>query len=116
MQWSSAHVLARFVNVVLTIFEAFLGLRLALKLFGANPSAAFTDWVYTMTEPLLAPFAGMFPAPSIEHGLILEFSTLFAMLAYAIAGWLLVELIEFTAEATKQKRTDKQTDTGSDAQ
>ena len=39
------------------------------------------------------PFVGMFPTPGIQGGFVLEFSALFAIVAYAIAGYLLVEII-----------------------
>lgn len=95
------------INVVLSIVQAFLGLRLILKLLGASPEANFVDWLYKTTDPLLEPFAGAFPTPVLERGIIIEFSTLFAMIAYAIAGYLLVELINFVYRATQTRRANR---------
>ncbi|HYC79744.1 MAG TPA: hypothetical protein VEC17_01835, partial [Candidatus Binatia bacterium] len=38
------------------IVETLLGLRFLLRLIGANPAAGFVDAVYTLTQPLVAPF------------------------------------------------------------
>ena len=81
------------LNVFLGAVEAILGLRFVLKLFGANASNGFVDWVYEMSDVLMEPFRGIFSARVFENKYVLEFSTLFAMLMYAIAGLLLVWLI-----------------------
>jgi len=90
----SANLLIRLVDILIIVVEVALGLRLILKLLGANPASDFVSWVYATTAPLLEPFSGMFPSPVLQEGFILEFSTLFALVAYAILGWLLVELIK----------------------
>jgi len=94
-------LLVRLINIFVSIIEGFLGMRFILKLFGANPRAGFVDWVYDTSEPLLEPFRGMFPSPVVDGGFVFEFSTLFAMMIYAIIGWLVMELIYFTASAVK---------------
>lgn len=87
------------INIVLSIIELFLGLRLLLKLFGANTGAPFVAWIYETSEPLLYPFRGMFAAPVLEEGIIIEFSTMFAMIAYALIAWIFIELINFISRA-----------------
>jgi uncharacterized protein YggT (Ycf19 family) len=37
-----------------------LGLRIVLRLLGANPDSAFVSWVYSWSTPFVAPFAGIF--------------------------------------------------------
>lgn len=97
----SETAIARLVDIIVGLIEIALGLRLILKLIGANPAAGFVAWVYDITAPLLQPFAGMLPSPALEGGLILEFSTLFAMLIYALLGWLIIELVRFISNATR---------------
>jgi uncharacterized protein YggT (Ycf19 family) len=92
------------INIILSVVETFLSLRFLLKLLGASPQATFVDWWYKTTEPLIAPFIGAFPTPVLEEGIIIEFSTLFAMLAYAILGYLLIELINFIHLAIRKRR------------
>jgi len=100
-RYYSENILIRAIDFFVGIVEVALGMRLLLKLLGANPTAGFVGWVYATTAPLLQPFAGMFPSPIIERGFILEFSTLFAMIIYAIFGWLLIELILFIGRSAR---------------
>lgn len=76
-------------NAILGIIEFLLGFRIILKLFGASASAPFVKWIYETTQPLLFPFIGAFPSPRIEGGLIIEFSSLFALIVFAFAGYLI---------------------------
>lgn len=46
--------------------EALLGLRIVFRLLGANPGSGFVSWVYSFSQPLVSPFAGILnqPAPT----------------------------------------------------
>lgn len=90
-------VAVNLLNFFVAVVEGFLGLRFLLKLFGANPNTGFVDWVYEMSGVLLEPFRGIFPTEVFENKYVFEFSTLFAMLVYAIIGLLLVYLINAIA-------------------
>lgn len=92
------------IDVIVLIVEVALGLRLILKLFGANPQAGFVAWVYETTLPLLAPFMGAFPSPTIEGGFVLEFTTLFAMIIYALVAYLIQELLWHVHHASKREK------------
>lgn len=81
-------------NIVVDIVETFLVLRLILKLFGASASAPFVQWIYNTTDPLLWPFRGMFTTSSLQGGLLIEFSTLFAIIIYLFVGYLVTEILE----------------------
>jgi uncharacterized protein YggT (Ycf19 family) len=85
------------LNFFFAIVEGFLALRLILKLFAANSSAPFVDWVYSMSSVLLDPFRGIFPTRVFEGNHVLEFSTLFAMLVYALFALIVLSLINFLA-------------------
>jgi hypothetical protein len=87
------------LNFFTAIVEGFLALRFLLKLFGANPLAGFVDWVYAMSGVLLEPFRGIFGVKVLDNRYVLEFSTLFAMLMYAILALLLIALINLIAAA-----------------
>lgn len=101
-------ILGNMVNIVFTIIEALLGLRILLQLFGANPNASFVKWIYETTEPLLAPFQNIFPSPVFEGQFVLELSTLFALVIYAILGYLLQELIFFVGDSVERRRKRKE--------
>ena len=89
-----SEVIISLVNFIVGLVELLLGLRIALKLFGASVVAPFVQWVYETTTPLLAPFAGMFPSPTLTDGFIIEFSALFALMVYAFIGYLLVDVLD----------------------
>jgi hypothetical protein len=87
------YVAVNLLNFFTTVVESVLGLRFLLKLFGANADNGFVDWVYEMSGALLEPFRGIFPTKVFENQYVFEFSTLFAMLMYAIGALLLMWLI-----------------------
>ena len=83
------------VNIVLAVVQGLLGLRFILRLFGASSGAPFVKWIYSTTQSLLEPFLGMFPAPAIDGGFVIEFTTLFAILAYSLIGYLAMALLRW---------------------
>lgn len=86
-------ILDALISFIIGIIEFFLGFRFLFRLFGANPATPFISWLYATTEPLLNPFRGMFPAPKLEDGFVIEFTTLVALILYMFAGYLLLEMI-----------------------
>lgn len=90
----------------MAIVEGFLAFRFLLKLFGANANNAFVAWIYDMSAVLLAPFRGIFPATVFENRYVLEFSTLFAMMMYAIVGLVLLFLINLVSSAADSNADD----------
>lgn len=82
-------------NLVFGVIEFLIGMRVLLKLFGASTVAPFVNWVYVTSAPLIAPFEGMFPAPRLEGGFVIEFSALFGLLVYAFVAYGVGELIKY---------------------
>lgn len=99
----SANILANLINVTISLVEAALGLRLLLRLLGANPNTPFVSWIYKTSDPLLDPFRGIFPTRILEGGFVFDFSTLFAMIIYALLGYFLIELLELPRELSRRK-------------
>lgn len=87
-------ILSYLIKVVFAIVEFLIGLRVLLLLFGANPANGFVAWVYDNSQPLVAPFQGIFPTVS-QGRFIVDFSALFAMVVYAFVVWLVNELIDY---------------------
>jgi hypothetical protein len=102
------------VYAYLVAVEILLLLGFFLLLFGANPSAGFTQWVYRNVDRIMEPFRGIFTP--IELGTtngnvpsIFETSILFAMIIYgilslaisALAGWLSSRLRMLEAAAAQ---------------
>lgn len=72
------------LNFFTAIVIGILSLRFILKLFGASETNGFVGWIYEMSAVLLEPFRGIFPTRVFENRFVLEFSTLFAMVIYAL--------------------------------
>jgi uncharacterized protein YggT (Ycf19 family) len=83
------------VNLVFSVIELLLGVRLVLRLFGANPNTPFVEFIYDATAPLLAPFAGIFPNPELREGSVLEIQTLIALLVYGLIAYMVTYLIDY---------------------
>lgn len=84
--------LDRIVWLVAIVLEILIGFRVFLKLIAANPQSGFANFVYTVTAPFLAPFAGLTSTPS-ANGSVLEISSIIAMAVYALLFWLVVYVI-----------------------
>ena len=77
---------------VLGVIEALLAFRFVLKLLAANPSAGFSSFIYTITQPLAGPFLSVFRISRVE-GSTLEWATLLAMFVYWLIALGLIKLL-----------------------
>lgn len=99
--------LGAFINFVFGLFGALLGLRLILRLFGANSGNEFVQWIYDTSRPLIEPFETIFPTVRVEDGFVIEISTIFAMVVYGVIAALLLSLIEGLAAREAPAKTTK---------
>lgn len=74
------------------IVEGLLGLRVVLRMMAANPGNPFADFVYTLSSVFLWPFSTLTNNPS-SGGVVLEVSSLVAMIVYLLLAWVFVELL-----------------------
>lgn len=95
--------LSGFINFFVGVAELFLGLRVLLRLFAANPDVAFVQWIYESSGILLDPFRGIFPTKEIAGNSVVDFSALFAMLVYGVVGMLFVMLLEWLSTPIHKK-------------
>ncbi len=89
--------ITRIVWSLLVLLDVLLGLRFVLKLIAANPDSGFAAFVYGITGPFIAPFAGLIGTPA-SGGMILEVTTLIAMAVYALFFWGVVSVIRIVAD------------------
>src|SRR5258706_6376712 len=87
---------------VLGVVEFLLLFRFLLKLFGANPLSGFMVLVDVLSTPLTIFFSGLFPS-SIAGNIVVEWSTLFAMLVYFILAWGISKLFRFKKPVDPQE-------------
>lgn len=88
----------KLITVLVTFFfgiiEILLAFRIVLSLLGANTNAEFSQWIFNNTDPLVAPFTGLFPSPSLASTFVLDTAAIFALIVYAVVAFLLGQLVE----------------------
>lgn len=89
----TADIILGMLNILIGFAETAIALRVLLKLMGASTAAPFVRWVYDMSQPLISPFVGMFPSPTLTGPFTIEFSAIFALFVYMFIGYLIQEAI-----------------------
>lgn len=95
------------VYAYLVVVEIILLMGFLLLLFGANPTAGFTEWVYRNLDRVMSPFRGIFTPIELGAGgsdvpSIFETSVVFAMIIYGIVALLLSALIGWLSDRLHQ--------------
>ncbi len=88
-----SYIIVRMVDVFVGLVMVVLGFRVLFRLFDANPNAGFVSWIYDTSDVLMAPFRGIFPPATIEPGNVLDVSAIFAIIVYAVLGYLLTSFL-----------------------
>jgi len=97
---------------VLWIVEAILAFRFVLKLISANAEAGFTEFIYTISNPLVTPFSFVLRSTNLEET-VFEWTTVVAMVVYAIIAVALVKLLVMGKPVSRfeaEKKLEKQED------
>ena len=93
---------------VVYVIEAVLLARFALRLFSANPAAPFVELVYSLGAFFLTPFRYIFPSTAVVgSGSVVEWSTLFAALAYWLIALGIVKLILMSRPVSSLEASEK---------
>jgi len=88
----SAINLYHVVNFIVGLVEILLAFRFILRMLGANPNSGFTQFIYALSAPLMAPFAGIFPT-AVAEGSVVEWSILVAMAVYALISYIVLQVV-----------------------
>ena len=92
-------IIRAFINFVVGIIELLLIIRLIFKFLVANAGTPFVAWLYGVTARLVAPFAKIIPDMKFS-GFVVDFATLAALIAYAIAGCLILMIFSYPDKET----------------
>jgi hypothetical protein len=99
----ATRVISYLIYFYVVVVEIILVIGFFLLLFGANPSAGFTQWAYRNLDRVMEPFRGIF-AP-IQLGTtsgnveaVFDTSVLFAMIIYGIVAMLLSALTRWLSQ------------------
>ncbi len=76
-----------------SVLEGLIGLRILLKLVVANPNNAFAAAVYNFTAFFVAPFNSLMGNPAATGGLVLEVTSIIAIIVYAFIAWAIIRLV-----------------------
>lgn len=78
----------QWVWLLFGILEALIALRIGLMLVGANPDSPIVALIYGLTGIFLFPFTNLIASPT-SGSMVLELSSFFAMLIYALVAWVI---------------------------
>ena len=105
MSYSLEYIAKGIVNLLLSIVGVFLGLRIILRLFSANAGNDFVDFIYRTSGEIIDPFRGIFSNPNLGDGIVIDFTSIFALVMYSLLGLLAFYIIDIlTPSKTKKKR------------
>lgn len=84
--------ITRIIWYLSDLLEILLAFRFFLRFAGANPTASFTNFIYSVSWPFVEPFFAVFRA-TVVQGKVIEWTTLLAMIVYSIITWGITTLI-----------------------
>jgi hypothetical protein len=82
----------QFIWLIFGLILSLIGIRIILRLIGANPAAVFSQMIYGATDIFLWPFAGITADPGVG-AFTLEISSIIGMIVYALLAWGITRLI-----------------------
>lgn len=96
----------------LMVIEAVLVTRFLLRLFGANPDSFFSVLINVISTPFVIIFSGLFPPLLSPAGnAAIEWSTLFAMVVYAVVAFLAAWFFRLRKPIDPKEAEDKAEET-----
>ena len=124
-----ARVITYLIYFYLIVVEIILVIGFFLLLFGANPSAGFTEWAYRNLDRVMEPFRGIFTPVQLgttsgNVNAVFDTSVLFAMIIYGIVAmvlsaltrWLSQRLRYLTAAEAAAEERERQEQAAADLQ
>ncbi|MEO6797142.1 MAG: YggT family protein [Candidatus Dormibacter sp.] len=81
---------------IVGLIDTLIAIRFLLKMFGANTASAFVSFMYALTDPLVAPFHGIFNTAAAGRS-VFEPESVVAIIIYSLIGWGIVSLIRLMA-------------------
>ena len=103
-RWTS--ILSLWIGLILLVIEGLIGTRFVLKLAGATEGNGFVDFIYTVSDPLVRPFQGIFDEQTVGDDGIFEPEALIALIVYPIVAMLIGMLIRTIAASAPAPKAD----------
>jgi uncharacterized protein YggT (Ycf19 family) len=105
---ATARRIQRVISFVVGTLVVLLAIRFVLLLLGANPASAFVALMYGLTQPLTAPFQGIFGEPTVGASVV-EWASIVAMICYGLVGFGLNRLVDVVAKPARPRVEDGET-------
>lgn len=87
-QNSTVAKIIQIIWYVVGLVVALLAVRFVLALLGANLDNSFAQFIYQLTDPLVAPFRGLLQIGQFHAGVVrVEIETILAAIVYGLIGW-----------------------------
>jgi uncharacterized protein YggT (Ycf19 family) len=85
----------RIASLVFGVIVALIGLRIVLLLVVANESNAIVNFIYNVTEPLVAPFRGILSLDTVTPGggSVFDVAALVALVGWALIYALVMAIL-----------------------
>jgi hypothetical protein len=78
---------------IVSLVNGLVAVRFALLLLGANAASPFVRFIYSLSQPFVLPFAGIFESPAVE-GSVFEWASIVAILVYLLLAYGIARTID----------------------
>mgnify|MGYP000849619189 FL=1 len=102
----AARILTYLIYAYTLVAVTFLSLGFVMLLFGANPNAPFSKFIYNVAIEFMAPFRGIFPTHQVSETGYFSASALFAIIIYFIIAMALHALITYITSKIIKHETE----------
>lgn len=76
-------------------------------MLGTNANSSFVSLIYMISDPFVLPFSGIFGVSVSTEGSLFEWSTLVAMVVYALIAYGLIQLFQLVKPTNPQEVEQK---------
>jgi YggT family protein len=84
------------VYLIYGVLTGLLVIRIVLSLLGANRGNGFANFIYSITNPFVSPFRGLFGYRA-QYGVSrFEVESIVAIIVYGLVTWLIIKIFELT--------------------
>jgi hypothetical protein len=80
-------------HLFIGLVQIVLAVRVIFSLVDADKTNGVVRWFYDMSAPLLEPIRGIYPSVDYTNTYVLELPVVFAMVGYAVFGYLVIILV-----------------------
>lgn len=87
-------LLLKLVYTANTLVEALIIVRVFLSIFAKSSTHSFVEWVNSISEIFISPFKDIVPSVLVIDNFEITITPVIALFFYAIAGFVLSELIK----------------------